>query len=78
MDGSLPFLDTEVTPGPINTLITSVYRKPTHTDEYLHWYSNHFIGTKHSGYNTLAHRSKVVSHNRHSLQKELQHIREAL
>ena len=29
-DGSLPFLDTKVTPGPNNTLITTVYRKPTH------------------------------------------------
>ena len=29
-DRSLPFLDTKVTPGLTNTLITTVYRKPTH------------------------------------------------
>ena len=31
-EGSLPFLDTLVSPGPRNTLTTTVYRKPTHTD----------------------------------------------
>ena len=45
-DGSLPFLDTQVSQGPNNTLITTVYRKPTHTGQYLHWDSNHFIGAK--------------------------------
>ena len=53
-DWSLPFLDTKVTPGPNNTLITTVYRKPKHTDQYLHWDSNHFILAKHSVYSTLA------------------------
>ena len=77
-DGSLPFLDTQVVPGPNNTPITTVYRKPTHTDQYLCWDSNHYIGAKHSVYNTLAHRAKIVSHNKGALQKELQHIRNAL
>ena len=35
-DGSIPFLDNLVSPGPNNTLIMSVYRKPTHTDQYLY------------------------------------------
>ena len=77
-DGSLPFLDTKVSPGPNNTLITTVYRKPTHTDQYLHWDCNHFTGAKHSVYNTLAHRAKIVSHRQWTLKKELDHIREAL
>ena len=34
-DGSMPFLDTLVTPQDDVTLTTSVYRKPTHTDLYL-------------------------------------------
>ena len=45
-DGSIPFLDTKVTPGPNNTIHTTVYRKPTHTDQYLHWDSNHFKTAK--------------------------------
>ena len=77
-DGSLPFLETQVSPHPNNTLITTVYRKPTHTDQYLHWDSNHFIGAKYSVFNTLAHRAKVVSYNQQSLHKELDHIRKDL
>ena len=38
-DGSLPFLDTQVSPGPNNTLITTVYRKPTYTVFSTHWYT---------------------------------------
>ena len=44
--GSLPFLDTLVTIQPDNTLSTSVYRKPRHTDEYLHWDINHHMTPK--------------------------------
>ena len=75
---SPPFLDTKVKPGPNNTLSTTVYRKPTHTDQYLHWNSNHFISVKHSVYNTLAHRAKVVSSDQQSLHQELEHISMAL
>ena len=77
-DGSFPFLDTQVSPGPNDTLITTVYRKPTHTDQYLFWDSNHFITAKHSIFKTLAHRAKIVSTNQQSLHKELEHIRKVL
>ena len=43
---SLPFMDTLVTIKPDNTFSTTVYRKPTHTDQYLHWDSNHHITAK--------------------------------
>ena len=76
--GSLPFLDTLVTIQPDNTLSTSVYRKPTHTDQYLHWDSNHHITAKQSVYNTLAHRAKTVSSTQDLLDKELLHIKKAL
>ena len=42
----LPFLDTLVSPGPNNRLVTTVYREPTHTDEYLRLDGNHFIDAK--------------------------------
>ena len=69
---------TKVTPGLNNTLSTTVYRKPTHTSQYLHWNSSHFITAKHSVYNTLAHRAKVFFSDQHSLHQELEHIRMAL
>ena len=53
-DGSMPFLDNLVSLGPNNTLAISVYRKPTHTDQYLHWDSNHNLPAKHGVYNTFA------------------------
>ena len=76
--GSLPFLDTLVTIEQDNTFSTSVYRKPTHTDKYLHWDSNHHITAKQSVFNTLAHRAKVFSSTQAKLDKELQHIKSAL
>ena len=76
--GSLPFLDTKVTPGLNITLSTTGYRKPTCTDQYLHWNSSHFITAQHSIYNNLAHRAKVVSSDQHSLHLELEHISMAL
>ena len=76
--GSLPFLDTLVTIEPNNTFSTTVYRKPTHTDQYLHRDSNHHITARQSVFNTLAHRAKVVSSSQDRLDKELQHIKTAL
>ena len=75
---SLPFLDTLVTIEPDNTFSTTAYRKPTHTDQYLQWDSNHHITAKQSVYNTLAHRAKIVSSTQELLNKELQHITTAL
>ena len=77
-DGSIPFLDTKVKPGPNNTVHTTVYRKPTHTDQYLHWDSNHFITAENNVQNTLAHRVKVVSNTTEDLNKEMEHLNKAL
>ena len=55
---------------PTISFSTSVYRKPTHTDQYLHWDSNHHITARQSVYNTLAHRDKIVSSNQETLNKE--------
>ena len=46
-----------------------------HTDQYLHWDSNHFITAKNSVYNTLVHRAKVVSSTPAELVKELDYLR---
>ena len=52
-DGAMPFLDILVTPGRDGSLITSVFRKPTHTDLYLQWDSHHSLTTKYGVIGTL-------------------------
>ena len=76
-DGSLPFLDTLVQKQPDNSLLTSVYRKPTHTDLYLQWDSHHHLSAKYSVINTLRHRAKTVCSNHHLLKEEDDHLNRA-
>ena len=67
--GSVPFLDILVTPQEDGTLTSKVYRKPTHTDQYLQWDSHHNLACKYSVINTLTHRAKAVCSNSHLLKK---------
>ena len=53
-DGSIPFLDTIVKPEADGSLSISVYRKPTHTDQYLQWDSHHHLSAKFSVIQTLS------------------------
>ena len=59
-DGSIPFLDTLVTPRSDGSLETKVYRKPTHTNQYLQWDSHHAINNRYSIISTLLHRAKNI------------------
>ena len=69
-DGCQLFLDRLVSPGLDNILTATVCRKPTHTNQYLHWDSNHSISAKNSIFNTLVHRAMVIWTNQSSLQQE--------
>ena len=42
-DGAIPLLDTIVTLEVDGNLSITVYRKPTHTDQYLQWDSHHHL-----------------------------------
>ena len=53
-DGSIPFLDTIVKPEADGSLSITVYRKPTHTDQYLQWDSHHHLSAKFSVIQTLS------------------------
>ena len=77
-DGSLPFLDILISPDEEGRLVTSVYRKPTHTDQYLQWDSHHPISAKYSVVGTLYHRAKTISSNNDKLHKEDTHLTRAL
>ena len=73
-----PFLDTIVIPEADGSLSITVYRKPTHMDQYLQWDSHHNLSAKFSVINTLTHRTKTVCSNPELLHKEMDHLRKAL
>ena len=77
-DNTFPFLDTTVTRDSDGLLTTTVYRKPTHTDQYLA-YDSHYPqsvkrGIVKSLYDRAKHRttkpSVIQIYNRSPLQKE--------
>ena len=77
-DGAITFLDTIVKPEADGTLSITVYRKPTHTDQYLQWDSQHQLSAKFSVIYTLSHRVQTVCSNPKLLHKEEIHLRNAL
>ena len=77
-DGSIPFLDTIVKPEADGTLSITVYRKPTHTDQYLQWDSHHHLSAKFSVVHTLSHRASTVCSKPELLQQEQDHLGKAL
>ena len=77
-DGSIPFLDTLITPEENGTFSVGVYRKPAHTDLYLPWDSNHHLSAKYSVIKTLTHRAHTICSTPKHLQIELKHLEEAL
>ena len=77
-DGSIPFLDTLIKPNNDGSLQTKVYRKPTHTNQYLKWDSHHAISNKYSVISSLLHRAKDICSSQELLQEEQKQIQEAL
>ena len=77
-DGSIAFLDMLITPDENGRLHTSVYRKATHTDQYLYWDSHHAITSKYSVVGTLFHKARTVCSKPVQLQKEEKHLYQSL
>ena len=77
-DGCIPFLDTIVKPEEDGGVSITVYRKPTHTDQYLQWDSHHNLSAKFNVINTLSHRAQTVCSNPELLKQEKEHLRIAL
>ncbi|XP_071792712.1 uncharacterized protein [Asterias amurensis] len=75
--GKLPFLDVLITRNQDGTLHHSIYRKPTHTDRYLHQRSFHHPAIKSSVNRALVQRAYTIC-DPDSLQHELQHITTSL
>ena len=71
-DGTLPFLDVLVRRGH-HGLTTTVYRKPTHTDRYLNFRSNHHPRIKSGIIKCLAHRARNIC-QQDLIQSEFNHL----
>ena len=57
------------------SLTTTVYRKPTHSDRYLHWTSNHPVKDKLSGIRTLVYCANHYCSTSSLKMAELTHLR---
>ena len=62
----------------MRSLATKVYRKPTHTNQYLQWDSHHAISNKYSIISSLLHRAKNICSNQQLLEEEQAQIHRAL
>ena len=71
-------MDTVITPEQNGTFSIGVYRKPTHTDLYLPWDSNHHLSAKYNVIKTLTHRAHTICSTPKHLEAELKHLEEAL
>ena len=61
-----------------NKIITSVYRKPTHTDRYLDFNSNHPKSAKRAVVRALTDRAKNVCSSPELLSEEMDHLGKVL
>jgi hypothetical protein len=73
-EGKLPFLDCCVQRTASGSLNTVVYRKPTHTDKYLHFDSHNPTSTKSGVVGCLARRAQKVCTDNASLSVENRHL----
>ena len=62
-DESILFLDTLVMPQSDGILATTIYKKPTHTDQYLQLNNHYNISAKYSVTSTLIHKGKIICSN---------------
>ncbi len=72
-DGSLPFLDARLTQRDGGSLDVTVYRKPTHTDRYLHFNSHHPLSAKRAAVRSLFDRARNVTLRKENMQEEPHH-----
>ena len=75
---TLAFLDTVTVVRADGEIRTRVFRKETHTDQYLNFKSNHPLEHKRGVVNTLMHRADIVVSDDQERKEEKQHITSVL
>ena len=73
-EGAIPFLDTIVKPESDGKLSITVFRRPTHMDQYLQWDCHNHLSAKYIVISTLPIRPKQSV----AILSSLKHIRESL
>ena len=73
-DETLPFLNTLLQRKDDRSLDITVYRKPTHTDQYLHFHSHHPSHVKKGLVRCLHRRARSITLSQEKLQKENGHL----
>ena len=76
--GQLSFLDVTIQQMEDGSLATSVYRKPTHTDRYLQYSSQHPVNQKVSVACTLFSRANSITSNNEKKIEEFHQITKTL
>ena len=75
IDNTLPFLDCLIEIDNEGRLQTKIYRKKTHTGQYMHYTSNQPEHVKEGTIKTLARRGKIVCSTEELLTDELNYIK---
>ena len=77
-DNTIPFLDTSVSRDSNGLLTTTVYRIPTHTDQYLAYDSHHPQSVKRGIVKCLYDRAKHLTSKPSAISKEKKHLSSVL
>ena len=78
VNNNQPFLDSLARQEDDGHISTKVYRKPTHTDQYLNWNSNHHLDHKRSVVRTLLRRADKIVTSPDDKKAEIEHVTKAL
>ena len=77
-NGKIAFLDTLVHVLEDRSTKVTIYRKATHTDQYLDFRSNHHVKQKLGIISTFEHRVEELVTNEEDKKKEIRHVKKAL
>ena len=77
-NNSMPFLDAKFTRKEDGSVKSTVYRKKTHTDQYLNFASHHPKHQKLGVVRTLMHRCETTTSEEGDKKEEVEHLRGAL